>query len=113
MFNFIGKALAQTATDAAGVTAGLINLPQLGLFTGDDVRTLVGNVINGILIVAGIIVVVFLVYGGILYTTAGGNSEQADKGKGVIINAIIGLVIIAAALVVTRVVIGIINQGTA
>jgi len=103
MFNLIGQALAQTATTRDTVRNELNTGLNIGLFTG-DIRDIVANLINGILILAGIIVVVYLIYGGIMYTTAGDNTDQAGKAKTVIVNAIIGVVIIAAALVVTRLV---------
>lgn len=43
------------------------------------------------------IAVIMLIWGGILYMTAGGDTEKADKAKKLIINAIIGIAIIFAA----------------
>ncbi|EKD56479.1 MAG: hypothetical protein ACD_58C00176G0003, partial [uncultured bacterium] len=54
------------------------------------------TVINLILLIAGILAVIYLIYSGILYITAGGDTGKAEKGRTGIVNAIIGLVIISA-----------------
>ncbi|HLC43637.1 MAG TPA: hypothetical protein VJK08_00705, partial [Patescibacteria group bacterium] len=56
---------------------------------------LVTNVLKWVSGIAGIIAFMFLIYGGFLYLTAAGNPESSKKGGQTIINAIIGLVIIA------------------
>lgn len=48
-------------------------------------------------LVAGILAVLYLIYSGILYITAGGNPDSAKKGQQGIINAIIGIIIITLA----------------
>ena len=62
-----------------------------------SISSLVTMVIGWMAFVAGVLAVVYLIYSGILYLTAGGNPDQAKKGQQGIINAIIGLVIIALA----------------
>ena len=46
----------------------------------------------------------FLIIGGFWYITAAGNEETAEKGKGTVINAIIGIVIIILSYVIINVV---------
>jgi len=58
--------------------------------------------INLILLIAGILAVIYLIYAGVLYITAGGDTGKADKGRTGIVNAIIGLVIISAAYLLVR-----------
>ena len=60
------------------------------------------TVINLLLLIAGILAVIYLIYCGILYITAGGDTGKADKGRTGIVNAIIGLVIISAAYLLVR-----------
>lgn len=58
------------------------------------------NSINGVLSITlntlaglvGVVVVIGIVYGAILYTTASGNAAQAKKAIGIIRNALIALV---------------------
>jgi len=59
-------------------------------------------VIDILLAVAGIVAVFFVIYGGVMFITSGGNPEQAKKAQKTLINALIGLVIaISAASLVT------------
>lgn len=70
---------------------------------GTDILTNTAvTVINLILLIAGILAVIYLIYSGILYITAGGDTGKADKGRTGIVNAIIGLVIISAAYLLVR-----------
>ncbi len=67
---------------------------------GGDLSVLVTNLINIILLLAGVLAVVYLIWGGISYVTAGGDAEKASKGRVAITNAIIGIIIIIAALAI-------------
>lgn len=51
---------------------------------------------------AGTLALLFLIVGGIMYITAGGNSEQANKAKGTITWAFVGLVVVIAAYAIVR-----------
>lgn len=79
-----------------------IIIPQ-GNSTGTAILTNTAvTVINLILLIAGILAVIYLIYSGILYITAGGDTGKAEKGRTGIVNAIIGLVIISAAYLLVR-----------
>jgi threonine/homoserine/homoserine lactone efflux protein len=67
---------------------------------------LANSVVDLLLLVAGIIAVIYLIYSGFLYITAAGNADNAKKGQQGIINAIIGIVIIALAWVIANTVAG-------
>lgn len=67
-----------------------------------DVNTLATTIIDWILSIAGLLAVIYLIYAGIVYITAGGNPDAAKKGQQGIINAVIGLVVIALAWVIAR-----------
>lgn len=54
---------------------------------------LVKNVVNGILYFVGILSVVMLIWGGILYTTSAGDSNKVTTAKNTIMYAVIGLVV--------------------
>lgn len=87
MFNFIGKALAAVAPTIPTVPS--------------DVKfaDVVGRFINIALYVGGGIAVLYLIYGGITYVTAGADQEKATQARTTIVNAIIGIIIIALAIV--------------
>ena len=79
-----------------------IIIPE-GSSTGTAILTNTAvTVINLILLIAGILAVIYLIYSGILYITAGGDTGKAEKGRTGIVNAIIGLVIISAAYLLVR-----------
>jgi len=93
-FDLIGK--AQAAQDVN-------NFPNLKNFlveTDVGYKVILTNVVQTLLIVGGAIAVIYLIYGGLLYITASGDAEKATKGRTAIINAIIGIVIIALAYVI-------------
>lgn len=60
------------------------------------------NVIDQILIVAGGLVIISIVYSGILFITAGGDTAKAEKAKKGLIWSITGLALILAALIIIR-----------
>ncbi|MCL5407153.1 MAG: pilin [Patescibacteria group bacterium] len=105
MFNLIGKAYA------------LPSLPNLGNFvvspSGNSISAIITRVLGFVLLIAGAIAVIYLIYGGLLYITAGGDAEKATKGRTALVNAIIGIVIIALAYVIVGWVGNIILHGTA
>jgi preprotein translocase subunit SecY len=61
--------------------------------TEPNLSVVVGNVVNGILVVSGILLATIILRGGFLYMTAGGDTGKVDKGKDWIRNGIIGLII--------------------
>ncbi|MFH1854889.1 MAG: hypothetical protein ABH810_00530 [bacterium] len=94
------------ATLAAGAWASVAfaQIGDIGILTPKSgtlgLRQTIYSVINVFLAIAGILAVVYLIYGGVLYITAGGDAEKAGKGRIAITNAIIGIVIILAALII-------------
>lgn len=58
---------------------------------------IVSTVITAILSLMGVIFIIIVIYGGILWMIAGGNEEQVSKAKRFIKEAIIGLVIVVGA----------------
>ncbi len=66
-----------------------------------DIWLIVAAIIEILLRIAALAAVVFVIYGGILYTTSQGSPEQTGQAKNTIVNALIGLAIavIAAATV--------------
>jgi type IV secretory pathway VirB2 component (pilin) len=102
MFDLIGRA-------QAAITFPVLN-PVTGGTTLDQVLQ---RVVTWILLLAGTIAVVYLIYGGILYITAGGDAEKAKSGRTAVVNAIIGIVIILLALVIVNWVMSIVTSGTA
>lgn len=76
-----------------------------GTLTASQVCTQSGevlvNAIHWFIAVAGIVSAIFVVYGGISYTTSAGDPNKLQKAKNTIIYALIGLAIVALAEVIT------------
>lgn len=63
------------------------------------------TIINKIILpLTGSALVLFIIIGGFLLITAGGNEEQAEKGKKVMTNAVIGMVVVIMAFAIVRIV---------
>ena len=86
---------AQTNVSTVGNSAGVTNQSV-------DLYTIIGNVINIVLGFLGVLLLIYILYAGFLWMTAGGNEENIEKAKGYIKNAIIGLVIIILAFAISN-----------
>lgn len=66
-----------------------------------DDPTGMNTAINTVLSFLGIIFLGFMIYGGIMWMTAQGSEEKVKKAKGILMNATIGLIIVAGAYVIS------------
>jgi len=74
-----------------------------GINTGtvpETITRLVSVGLNFIFAIAGIILAVQLIWGGLDWITSGGDSEKISAAQGKILNAIIGILIMVAALTI-------------
>ena len=69
----------------------------------DMMKSFVTPVAQSMVGLAAIAVVLFLIFGGFLYTTSSGNPEKLDQAKKVIRNALIGLAFVVAAGALTAI----------
>jgi cysteine-rich repeat protein len=81
-----------------GATAGAAGLTKYG----NSVPTIAGNVIGTLLSMISVLFFVLVLYGGILWMTARGNSEQTGKALNTIIAATIGIIIVMGAYALTN-----------
>jgi len=82
-----------------------------------DLPTTIGSIIRVILTLLGVILLVYFVYGGVLWMTAGGDIEQVKKAKAILEQAIIGVAIVLASyaiseFVISRLVSATLDAGT-
>ncbi len=94
-----------------------LNDINFGLDPGSDPeQTLVGDLIGGNLnwfvSITGIIAVAFLIYGGVLFITAGGDEQRLQKAISTIRNALIGLVLILLSGLIINFIFNRINEST-
>jgi|SRR5690348_11847158 hypothetical protein len=98
-------AQAQLSNDVNGVAA-TFNIPA-----GNNLAGTVGLIVNWLLSLVGIVAVIFIVYGGLLYITSQGDEKKAEAGKRVVIFAVIGLIIIGISAVVVNFVLSAIHNA--
>jgi hypothetical protein len=67
----------------------------------DDPFFLISTIINLILSFLGVIFLILMIYGGYQWMTAGGDEQKVEKAKGLIRNAIIGLIVVIAAYAIS------------
>ncbi|PIZ95791.1 MAG: hypothetical protein COX80_03605 [Candidatus Magasanikbacteria bacterium CG_4_10_14_0_2_um_filter_33_14] len=87
-------------------TAGAAGLPS-----GVDLPTVLGNVIGTALSMISVLFFGLMLYGGIMWMTARGKSENTQKALDTIIAAIIGVVIVLAAYAITNFVFSNVQSG--
>lgn len=103
---FIGLAIAMSANLIMN-TIRLVLLGQSGKFDNCathqcvDAGTLVSGTIQWFIAMAGIVSVIFVVYGGISYITSSGDPTKLKKAKDSILYALVGLIIVALAETIT------------
>ncbi len=64
------------------------------------------NIVNGLLVVAGIAASIYLVMGGIRYITSQGEEGQTEQAKNTILYALIGLIVIGLSAAIVNFIIG-------
>ncbi len=65
----------------------------------------VSNTLNIIFGFIGILAVSFIMYGGYLWVTSGGEQDKAKKAQGLLVDAVIGLVVLATVWALSYIVI--------
>lgn len=96
-------ALAQTGSPSPD-GFGLQPLSQSGL-ASQDIRITVAKIIRAALGLLGVVALAIVIYGGYLFMTAAGNEQQAERGKMVLRNGLIGLGIILSSFAIVQFVI--------
>lgn len=77
----------------AKVNIDISNL-QAPIIQGPDLISVLVGLISWFLVLAGIAAFLFVLYGGFIYLSAGGDTAATGKAKSTIVNAVIGIVII-------------------
>jgi D-alanyl-lipoteichoic acid acyltransferase DltB (MBOAT superfamily) len=67
------------------------------------------SLINLLLALSGVVILIFMLYGGFLWMTAGGQEDQVKKAKTIISNSVIGLIIVLSAFSIATFVQGALN----
>ena len=68
----------------------------------DDIKGVIGAVVNALLFLLGIAAVIVIILGGITYTVSAGNEASIKRAKDMILYAVIGLVIAFSAYAIVN-----------
>ncbi|MBR2710041.1 hypothetical protein IKF02_00185 [Candidatus Saccharibacteria bacterium] len=81
--------------------------------TGTNAKDMVTGMISWAISIAGVVSLIFIVIGGVNYTTSAGDPSKIQKAKQTILYALIGLAIVALAEIITAVVSSTIRDAAA
>jgi len=73
-----------------------------GNCTLDQILSFAGTIANFILGIVGSLALLFFIYGGVMMLISAGSSDRVNKGKTILKNAIIGLVIVFASWLIIK-----------
>jgi len=104
MFGVADMTHAQSLKDATNQLKN-VSKSAYGTDTVKSLPELVGQYIRIFLGLLGVIFVILMVYGGYTWMTSFGSQDKVKKAKDLIVDAVIGLIIILAAYVLTNFVI--------
>lgn len=106
-FMFFGANLALAQPAGGGtddVRSGLENTAEIAGIPQEGERSIparIGSIISYALGFVGVIFLILMIAGGLMWMTAAGNEERVSKAKGLITNAVIGMVIVFSAYAIT------------
>lgn len=83
-----------------------------GLGSETQPTAIVGRIIGIVLGLMGIILVVLMLAGGVMWMTSGGSAEQVTKAKKLMTSALIGLIIVVFSYSISRFVVERFSQVT-
>ena len=83
------------------ITSGM-NATSAGTSTPTDANVVIKNVTNIMFFIICAVSVIMLIYGGIRYTTSGGNANNVTAAKNTIMYSIVGLIIAILAFAVVN-----------
>ncbi len=69
----------------------------------DNINNFISNAIQLVFIVGIVLVLVMLIWGGVEWIMSGGDKDAVGKARGKILNALIGLAILAVAFAIAQV----------
>lgn len=83
-------------------------LPFMGT-AGGGLLTAIRTIINILLILASLVAVIMIVYGGVRFVISRGDEDEAATAKNIILYAVIGLIVIGLSAAIANFVIGAIS----
>jgi len=87
--------------DLLEVTSEEVEVPE-EVANATPIDVILMNTLNFLLAIVGVLAIIMLVIGGIMYLLAGGDQNRIDAGKKIVIFSIVGLTVALAALILVR-----------
>lgn len=100
-FSLSQPVLAQDASYGLNTTAKEITAFKGQTISDNFIQTKTGQIIGVLLSFVGVIFLILMIYAGLMWMTAQGNSAQVDKAKDLLINAVVGIIIVFSAYALT------------
>ncbi|MBI5794625.1 Ig-like domain-containing protein [Candidatus Uhrbacteria bacterium] len=85
---------------------------QAGFTTTADVTVIITRLIRTAISFIGVIAVAFVLYGGFMFMTAGGNAERVKSAKKILLNALIGLILVFASFAIVSFILNALSTAT-
>ncbi len=106
-------AVAAPVSAVSSLQSGLESAAPAELKTGEtNLPVLIGNIIGSLMALVGAILFVYLLYGGFMYMTAGGDETKVKNAVAIIRNCVIGIVIVVLAYAISTFVVGTLSNAT-
>jgi hypothetical protein len=84
------------ATTQIDLTGAAQNVDLPGSQTSDGFGTFLGGLMTAVMAIAAIMVFLFLIWGAIDWITSAGDKSKLESARNKIMNAIVGLIVLAA-----------------
>lgn len=96
--------LTKVGGDSPSLETGQTNLSTV-------VWTVVFNILYDIFMAIGYLAIGFVIYGGYMYITSGGDMAKATKARKSIMSAVVGIILVLSANVIVDALVGMLNHG--
>lgn len=97
---------------AAPPTNPTINIPTPATGFSGDFGSLINALLTWAIAIGGIVTLSFILMGGFNYVTAGDDADKAEGARKTITNGVIGLIIIASAFIIFRLLSSLLNLNS-
>jgi cytochrome bd-type quinol oxidase subunit 2 len=79
---------------------------EIGIPRVDDPGQAAGDLLNATYVIAGIVCVIVIIVAGFMFMTASGDASLIKKAREMVVGAVIGLLVIILAFVITGFILG-------
>lgn len=110
---FVEGSFSFTESTGLNATAEKTGHTKQKLFNSpESLETGAGAIVMAVLSLLGVIFMILIIFGGILWMTAGGNEQRVDKAKTTITRAIIGLAVVLLAYAISIFIVSVFSGKT-